>query len=99
MDLRDCFDTFVIMIGKATKSDKTKQYQIRDMFKFDCEKFLQSLANDLNTNTSNSNESVRNQFEKNFEILGNNVTTSDPFKNASRKEKRLLAKPGFQETQ
>ena len=72
MDLRDRFGTSVKMIAKASKSDYTKRYQIRDMFKFDREKFLQSLANDLNTNTSNSNESIRNRFEK---ILKYRVTT------------------------
>ena len=81
------------MIAKATKSDKTEQYQIRDMSKFDREKFLQNLANDLNANAPNNNESVHKQIEKNFEIFSNNVNTSAPFKNASRREKRLLAKP------
>ena len=75
-DLSDHFDTFVIMIAKATKSDKTKRYQIQDMSKFDYEKFLQNLANDLNTNAPNNNESVHNQFEKIFEIFSNNVNTS-----------------------
>ena len=92
-DLNDHFDTFVIMIAKATKSNKTKRYQIRDMSKLNHEKFLQNLANDLNTNAPNSIESVHNQFEKNFEIFSNNVNTSTPFKNVSRREKRLLAKP------
>ena len=63
------------------------------MFKFDHEKFLKNVANDLNTNATNNNESVRNQFEKNFGIFSNNVNASAPFKNASRREKRLLAKP------
>ena len=92
-DLSDQFGTFVIMIAKATKSDKTKQYQIQDMSKFDHEKFLQNLANDLNTNAANSNEIVHNQFEKISKIFSNNVNTSAPFKNASQREKRLLAKP------
>ena len=35
LDLSDHFGTFVIMIAKATKSNKTKQYQTRDMSKFD----------------------------------------------------------------
>ena len=80
------------MIAKVIKSDKTKRYQIRDMSKFDREKFLQNLANDLNKNAPNNDESVQNQFEKIFEIFSNNVNTKAPFKNASRKEKRLLAK-------
>ena len=67
-DLSDHFGSFVIMIAKATKSDKTKRYQIRDMSKSDHDKFLQNLANDLNTNAPNNNESVHNQFEKIFEI-------------------------------
>ena len=54
------------MIAKATKSDKTKRYRIRDMSKFDHEKFLQNLANDLNTNAPNNDESVHNQCEKKF---------------------------------
>ena len=63
------------------------------MSKFDHGKFLQNLANDLNTNATTNNESVHNQFEKIFEIFSNNVNTSAPFKNASRRKKRLLAKP------
>ena len=63
------------------------------MSKFDHEKFLQNLANDFNTNAPNNNERVHNQFEKNFEVFSNNVNTIAPIKNASRREKRLLAKP------
>ena len=65
-NLSDHFGTFVIIIAKATKSDKTKRYQIRDMSKFDDEKFLQNLPNDLNASAPNNNESVHNQFEKIF---------------------------------
>ena len=49
------------------------------------EKFVQNFQNGLNTNAHNN--------EKIFEVFSNNVNTSGPFKNASRKEKRLLAKP------
>ena len=93
LDISDHFDTIVVMIAKATKSDKTKRYQIRDMSKFDHEKFLQNLTNDLNTNAPNSNESVHNQFE----IFSNNVNTCTPSKNASRRKKRLIAKPWLSE--
>ena len=61
-NLSDHFSTFVIMIAKATKSVKTKRYQIRDLSKFDHKKFRQNFANDLNTNAPNNNESVHNQF-------------------------------------
>ena len=70
------------MIAKATKSDKSERYGILDISTFDHEKFLQNLANDLNTNALNNDKSVHNQFEKNFEIFSNNVYTSAPFKNA-----------------
>ena len=53
------------------------------MSKFDHEKFLQNIANDLNTNTPNNNKSVLNQFEKIFQIFSNNANTSVPCKNAS----------------
>ena len=69
-DLSDHFNIFVIMIVKATKSDKTKRYQIRDMSKFDHEKFLQNLAKDLNTAVPNNNHlSVHDQFAKFFKYL------------------------------
>ena len=81
------------MIAKATKSDKAKRYQIRDMSKFNDEKFLQNLANDLNANAPNNNKSVHNQFKTIFGTFSNNVNTSGPFKKASRREERLIAKP------
>ena len=81
------------MIAKATKSDKTKRYQIRDISKFDHEKVPANLANDLYTNAPNNNESVHKQFEKILEIFSDNVNTSAPFKCASRRKKPLIAKP------
>ena len=92
-ELSDHFGTLVIMIAKATKSHKTKRYQIQDRSKFDHEKFLQNLANELTTIASNNNESVHNQFEEIFKIFSNNVNTSAPFKSAFRRDKRLIAKP------
>ena len=47
LDLSDHFGTFVVMIAKATKSDNAKRYLIRDLSKFNHEKSLQNLANDL----------------------------------------------------
>ena len=44
------------MIAEATKSDKTKRYQIRDMSKFDHTRLLQNLANDVNTNAPNKSK-------------------------------------------
>ena len=52
-------------------------------------------SNDLNLNAPNNNESVHNQFEKNFEIFSNNVNTIAPFENASRRETDYLQNLAF----
>ena len=63
-DSSDRFGASVMVIAKAPQSDKIERYQIRNMSKFDHEKFLQNLANDLNANAPNNNESVNHIFKK-----------------------------------
>ena len=94
-NLSDHFDNFVIMIAKATKSNKTKRYQIRDMSKFDHEKFLQNFANDLNTNFPNNNESVHNKFEKIYETFSNNVIPVLHLKTPLEEKNDYLQNPDF----
>ena len=98
-DLSHHFGTFIIMSAKATKLDKTKRYQIRDMSKFDHQKLLQNLTNHLSTNAPNNNESVDKQFKKIFEIFSSNANTCAPFKTPLEERNDYLYNPGFHEAE
>ena len=72
---------------------KPKVVQIRDMSNFDLELFLQELKQHLRDAEQQKNNSVNEQFDKFCATFNSVVNKIAPLRKASRKEKRLHAKP------
>ena len=92
-DLSDHFGTFIAVAEKKGHVDKPKVVQIRDMSSFDLELFLQELEQRLRDAELEKNDSVNEQFDKFCVTFNSVVKKIAPLRKASRKEKRLHAKP------
>ena len=92
-DLSDHFGTFVAVAEKTCHIDKPKVVQILDMSNFDLELFLQELEQHVRDAELENDDSVNEQFDKFCVTFNSVINNFTPLRKASRKEKRLHAKP------
>ena len=92
-EVNNHFDTFIAVAKKKCHIDIPKVVQIRDMSNFDLELFLQELKQHLRDAELKNNNSVNELFDKFCVIFNSAVNKFVPLQKASRKEKRLHAKP------
>ena len=83
----------LLLLKKKCHIDKSKVVRIRDMSNFDLELFLQELEKLLRDAKLENNDSVNEQFDKFCVTFNSVVNKIAPVRKASRKEKRLHAKP------
>ena len=83
----------LLLLKKKCHIDKPTVVKIRDMSNFDLELFLHELDQHLRDAELENNDSVNEQFDKFCVTFNSVVNKFAPLLKASRKGKRLHAKP------